>query len=220
MGKADEPVSKSESCYIAEIYYWAALVSVVLTALLVIIGLCRKVVILRRKYKADGLYLQVVTDHTWENIRIGEACVPSEQLFMSYPQQPLIVAISLLLGCRNCEAWITWGRKLQASNVSVKREARPVALPRSVTISNQLAHDLDSERGYIRLARLVRQIGGLTSIIPMATPMINGDGWSTIGEEIRVAETSLRQNKKVRVAKGKKGCKGTGKSSRTLPRPL
>ena len=178
------------------------------------IGLSYKIVALKRKRKNDGLYLQLVTDCMWENIKIGEACNPSEQLFLTPPHKPLIVEINLVLGCLRCEAWITWGRKLNASNVSVKREARPIVLPRSVTISKQLAHELDSEQGYIKLARLVRQVEGLTSMIPLSTPMINGDGWSTVGEDLQVAETSLQQGKKTRTPKGKKGFSGVGKSSK------
>ena len=85
--------------------------------------------------------------------------MPSEQLFLSHPLQPLIAEVNLVMGCRRCEAWITWGRNLQALNVAVRREARPVALPGSVTISKRIARELESEKGYIKLTRLVRQVG-------------------------------------------------------------
>ena len=89
-----------------------------------------------------------------------------------------------------------------------------MALPGSVTISKRIARELESEKGYIKLTRLVRQVGGLTSIIPLSTPMINGDGWSTIGEDLLLPETSLRPSKKLRPQKGKKGPRGAGKVAR------
>ena len=93
MGEPDWSDSVGEGCYIARKYYWGSLVAAVLIALLCLIGLCRKIVTLQRKQKRDGVYLQIVTDYTWENIKIGEACVPSEQLFLSHPQQPLIAEV-------------------------------------------------------------------------------------------------------------------------------
>ena len=214
MSGSEWPGSGSEGCQTARNYYWGLLIAVVMFAGSIIIILSRRIVTLKRKRKSDGLYLQLVTDSLWENIRIGEVCVPSEQLYLTPQQKPLIVEVNLVLGCLQCEAWITWGRRLNASNVSVIREARSIALPRSVTISKRLARELESEQGYIKLARLVRQVGGLTSMIPLSTPMINGDGWSTIGEDLRVAETCLKAAKTAHTHKGKAGSKGAMKGSK------
>lgn len=214
MGVLSWSGSESIGCQIARNYYWGLLVAIVAFAILVISILGRKITTLNRKQRPDGLYLQLVTDSLWENVRIGEVCVPSEQLYLTPQQKPLIAEINLVLGCFQCEAWITWGRRLNASNVSVIREARAINLPRSVTISKRLARELEAEQGYIKLARLVRQVGGLTSMIPLSTPMINGDGWSTIGEDLRVAETCLKAAKTVRTQKGKQNLHGTMKSSR------
>ena len=214
MSELEWPTTDGADCQAARNGYWGLLATVITSAILSIIILSRRIVVLKRRIREDGLYLQFVTDCIWENIRIGEVCVPSEQLFLTPKQKPLIAEINLVLGCLQCEAWITWGRRLNASNVSVKREARPIILPRSVTISKKLARELDSEQGYIKLVRLVRQVGGLSSMIPLSTPMINGDGWSTIGEELQVVETCLGAGKPPRVPKGKKSFQGTSRKTR------
>lgn len=220
MSDEGKTVYDSPGCITSRNYYWGTLVAAVLVALIIIALLYSKIVKLRRVRRHDGLYLQLVTDNTWETVKIGLVCVPSEQLFLTPQKQPLILEINLVLGCRHSEAWITWGRRLQASNVSVKREARQILLPRSITISRRLARELESEQGYIRLARLVRQVGGLTSMIPLATPMINGDGWSTIGENLRLVGDSIRDSKRSRAAKGKKSATGVGKTTREAPQRL
>ena len=215
MSDSEELFEAGEICSVTRNYYWGVTSVIVTLAVIVTVALSRKIVNLRRRSLSDGIYLQLVTDRLWENIKVGEVCVPQEQLFLTPPQNPLIIEINIILGWWRGEAWIRWGRELNASNVSTRREARPVILPQSLGVSKLLARELDSEQGSIKLARLVRQTGGLTSMIPLSAPMISGDGWSTIGENLREAETSFRRGRTERVSKGRKSSRGLGKNPRS-----
>ena len=164
---------------------------------------------LRRQIKPEGIYLQVVTDYSWETIWIGKICVPSEQLFLSGKREPLIKAVVITKDCCRSEIWITWGRQLKAISTLYSREPRIITLPGNVSILNKLARELELTPNVLRLVRLVRQTGGLTSVIPLGEPSLSRDGWTLIGEEPRIDENP-RHGKSSRI-KTEASCQGATK---------
>ena len=55
-------------------------------------------------------------------------------------------------------------------------------MPDHLLISREMAGELNGNYNHTKMARLVRYIGGLASVVPVDIPMISTSGWSAVGD--------------------------------------
>ena len=72
-------------------------------------------------------------------------------------------------------------------------KAIPLNLPVRINISKEMAAELGSYDA-THLARLIRNTGGLTTVVPLGMPMITTCGWTTIGGD-RLKEEEMPELK-------------------------
>ena len=143
-----------------------------------------------RKYKrTDGVYLQIITERLSEIAYLGECAMPIDQVFQKNSLEPLIreLYVKHLFGTYLVQ--LVWGRPLYAIETVASGRAISLTLPGSVNISRSMANALREDPRAVRMARLLRYIGGLASVIPVGMPMISTAGWTVIGgREMREQE--------------------------------
>ena len=197
------------------------LICVVLSGSVLNIIMCRKWRKLARERRPDGIYLQIATDRMAETIHVGECHMPLDQIFQKSKKEPLLREITVTSTWGKDEVNIVWGRTVYTTDVVHYGEVTTVVLPDHLLISHEMAGELNGSYNHTKMARLVRYIGGLASVVPVDIPMISTSGWSAVGDgewslQDGRAMTRLSTPKIARV----RGKTVPGKPTKSLSRPV
>ena len=136
----------------------------------------------RRQKLPDGLYLQMANRDVSETIHLGDCAMPLDHVFQTEGTEPLIRDAAVSFACKGHVARLHWGRTLYSTELAAGTQAMPLPLPVSIKISRTMARALDADDGSIIMARLLRYLGGLASVVPTNIPMITPAEWSCVGQ--------------------------------------
>ena len=160
----------------------AGLIGMLFIIFLICVYLARKVRKAKKYKMIDGIYVQIASQHVCETVHVGEISMPLDHVFQKKSNEPLLRDIHVSTIFNGHAARLQWGRTLYATETVSGASAIPMGLPESVRISREMAIALQGNREGIVMARLMRYIGGLATIVPMEMPMISSAGWSSVGE--------------------------------------